>query len=57
MAFSVGEYLSKRTKEELEVLLGFCLREENGDAYEYVIEEIYRLLERDAQPHFSKNNE
>ena len=50
MDYSLGAYLRRRTTEELEDMLAYCLQEENYVNYEQVILEILRIFrERDAQ--------
>ena len=47
---SLRGYLQRRTTEELEAILAYCLREENYQNYEYVILEILSVLrQRDRQ--------
>lgn len=41
---SLGGYLQRRTTEELEGILEYCLREENYANYEYAILEILDVL-------------
>ena len=51
MEHSIRRCLSRRTTEELEELLRFCLKEENFQAYCYVIPEILETFaERGETP-------
>ncbi len=51
---SLGGYLRRRSDEELEEMLTYCLREENYANYSYAILEILRVLQErfipDAAP-------
>lgn len=50
MFHSIGRYLKRRSTEELEAILVYCLEGENYAAYERVILEILRILRlRDAE--------
>ena len=47
---SLRGYLERRTTEELDAILAYCLQDDNYKSYEYVIKEIISiLLERDLQ--------
>lgn len=47
---SLQGYLKRRTTEELDAILAYCLQEENYVNYEHVIMEIFSILrERDTQ--------
>jgi len=47
---SLQGYLKRRTTEELDAILAYCLQEENYVNYERVIMEIFSILrERDTQ--------
>ena len=50
MDHSIREYLNKRTTEELEAILAYCLKEENYKNYEYAIIEILGILEQRYVP-------
>lgn len=47
---SLQGYLSRRTTEELQSILRYCLQEENHENYKYVVLEILDMIqEREAQ--------
>ena len=44
--YSLRGYLERRTTEELDAILAYCLREENYANYEYAICEILEILNK-----------
>ena len=50
---SLHGYLKRRSTEELESLLQYCLQEENYANYEYVILEILSVLDGRSVPEVS----
>ena len=48
---SLRGYLERRTKEELDAILTYCMQEKNYANYEHVILEIVKIMyERQWQP-------